>query len=144
MGEYSRHLRRDSVIGVTAGASAPGNVTENIEIIIDGGGSVIEAGEKGHIKVDWASTIQGVTTMADTAGDISIDIWKTSVASHPAADGDSITASAPPTITNSTIAEDTDLSGWATALSAGDILAFNVDSCNSITRATVALKVQRT
>jgi len=144
MGEYSRHLRRDSVIGVTAGGAAPGNVTENIELVIDGGGAVIEAGEKGHLIVDYGCTIQGVTTFANTQGDLVVDVWKRAAGGTLPADGDSITASAPPTISNSIIGTDTTLTGWTAAISEGDVLAYNVDSCNSITRATVALKVVRT
>jgi len=42
--------------------------------------------------------------------------------------GDSITAAAPPTITTAVKSEDDTLTDWTVAITADDILAFNVDS----------------
>jgi hypothetical protein len=61
---------------------------------------------------------------------------------HPV-DGDSITASAQPTISSGTKDEDEILTGWTRELDKGDILAFNVDSVATIIRLTISLKVTK-
>jgi len=115
-----------------------------LEIIIDGGGSAITTGEKGHIEVPYDCTIQRVTLLADQSGSIVVDIWKGTYADFPPTDVDSITASAPPTISSAQKSQDSTLSGWTTSVAAGDILAFNVDSASTITRVTLSLKVKKT
>lgn len=95
------------------------------------------------IVVPFDCTITGVTLLADISGSIVIDIWKDTLANFPPTDADSITASAPPTITTDTDSQDTTLTGWTTSLSAGDILRFNVDSVTDITRVTLSLAVTK-
>ena len=114
-----------------------------IAFVIDGGGALITTGEKGHIRVPFGCDINRNSLLADQSGSIVIDIWKDTLANFPPANGDSITASAPPTITTDTDSEDATLTGWTTAITADDILAFNVDSVTSIQRVTLGLKVTR-
>jgi hypothetical protein len=123
----------------------PGNpvLTETINFIIDGGASAITTGIKGDIRIGYAATITGVTMLADQSGSIVVDIWKDIYTNFPPLDADSITASAPPTISGAIKSEDNTLTGWTTALAAGDILRFNVDSITDIVRVTVALKLTR-
>ncbi len=130
----------------TSASAAPAfeDDLESINFIIDGGGSAITTGEKGHIIVDFACTIQSVTMLADQSGSIVVDIWKDTYANFPPADGDSITSSAVPTISTATKSQDATLTGWTTAIAAGDILAYNVDSITTCERVTVTLKVLRT
>lgn len=119
------------------------NVTA-IPFVIDGGGSAITTGEKGHLEIPFACTIERVTMMADQSGSIVVDIWKDTYANSPPTDADSITASAPPTISSAQKSQDSTLTGWTTSIAAGDFLAFNVDSCSTITRVTLSLKVTKT
>lgn len=110
-----------------------------IEFIIDGGGSAITTGVKGDIEIPFACTITAARVLADQSGSIVVDIWKDTYANFPPTDADSITASAPPTISTATKSEDTTLTGWTTSISAGNILRFNVDSVTTIQRVTVSL-----
>ena len=114
-----------------------------ITFIIDGGGSAITTGQKGHLRIPFACTINRVTMLADQSGSIVVDIWKTNYAGFPPADGNSITSSAPPTITTAQKSQDSTLTGWTTAITADDTLAFNVDSCTTIERVTISLKVTK-
>ena len=82
--------------------------------------------------------------LADASGSIVVDVWKDTYANFPPTDADSITASAPPTISAATKSQDSTLTGWTTAIAAGSILRFNVDSAATVTRVTVSLKVTRT
>lgn len=115
-----------------------------INFVIDGGGSAITTGVKGYIQVDFAGTIDSATLLADQTGSIVVDIWKDTYANYPPVDADSITASAQPTISSANKAQDSTLTGWTTSFSAGDILAFNVDSATTVERVTVALEISRT
>jgi len=134
---------------ITAGtldaARLPTNIkTLTLTFIIDGGGSAITTGQKGHLEIPFACTIQAATLLADASGSIVIDIWKDTYANFPPTDVDSITASAPPTLSSAQKSQDTTLTGWTTAITAGDILAFNVDSVATVTRITLSLKVVKT
>jgi len=118
-----------------------------LQFVIDGGGVAIGTGLKGYLSVDFNCTIQQVELLADQSGSIVVDIWKVPYATfnpptRPVAT-DKITASAPPTISAAVKSQDATLTGWTTAIAAGDVLAFNVNSAATITRVTVALKVLR-
>lgn len=111
--------------------------------VIGDGISTITTGIKGDLTVPFACTITGVTLLGDTSGSIVIDLWKDVYNQFPPTDADSITASAPPTITSTTKSTDTTLTGWTTSVTAGDIIRFNVDSVTSFTRVTIAIKAKR-
>ncbi len=113
-----------------------------ITFIIDGGGAAITAGEKGHLVIPIKFEILEATLLADQSGSIVIDIWKDTYANFPPTNADSITAAAPPTITAAIKSKDTTLTGWSKTLLAGDVLAFNVDSCATIERVTLTLKIK--
>lgn len=127
---------------VVDGPSAAEEVA--IVFVIDGGTSVISTGVKGDISVPFACTITGVRVLLDQSGSIVVDIWKDTYANFPPVVGDSITASAKPTVTTTTKSEDTTLTGWTTSIAAGDTLRFNVDSITTAIKATITLKARRT
>ena len=115
-----------------------------INFIIDGGGSAITAGEKGHVEVPFACTIRAVRLLADQTGSIKVDIWKDTYANFPPTDVDSITGANEPEIVSGVKDEDTTLTGWTTSIAKGDILAFNVDTVATVQRVTVSLSVKKT
>ncbi len=115
-----------------------------IQFVIDGGGATITTGIKGFVEVPFACTVTAARMFADQSGSIVVDIWKDTYANYPPVDADSITASAPPTISSATKSQDTTLTGWTTAIAAGSIFGFNVDSATTVQRVTVALTVTRT
>lgn len=139
-------------IAVTNGNGVSGNptldldsriTTETRSLTIDGGGSTITTGRRGAIEIPFACTITAVRVFADQTGSIVLDIWKDSYANYPPTIGDSITASAKPTISSATKSQDTTLSGWTTTFAAGDIAVIYVDSCTSITKATISLTLAK-
>jgi hypothetical protein len=129
---------------VTNGKLATAAKTVAIELIIDGGGATITTGVKGYIEIPFACTIIAARALADQSGSIVVDIWKDTYANFPPVNADSITASAPVTITTSNKSQDTTLTGWTTSVAAGDILGFNVDSVTSHQRVTISLTVVKT
>jgi len=128
-------------------ADASDLVRSAIEFVIDGGGSAISTGVAGYLEIPFNCTIIRSTLLADQDGAIAVDIWVDDTAAFDAgtlADADSITAAAVPTISASgNYDQDTTLSGWTTSLTAGNIMAFNVDSCTTITKVTVSLIVEK-
>lgn len=129
--------------GTTSGGIFIGTSVELLSFTIDGGGSTISTGEKGHLEVIFACTIKQLTMLADQSGSVVVDIWKDTYANFPPTDADSITASAIPTISSDIKSQDLALNGWTTTVAAGDVLAYNVDSCSGITRVTLGLKVEK-
>lgn len=128
------------------GATGPSQVF-GVQFVIDGGGGVIAIGLKGYLQFDFACVISGVTLLADQTGSIVVDIWKAAYSAfnpgtHPVV-GDTITGAAVPTISSGVKYQDTTLTGWTTAVGAGDVIAFNVNSASNVQRVTVDLKVTR-
>lgn len=112
-----------------------------LELVLNGNGYVLETGVKGWLTVPFDCSIIEATLLADLPGNLVIDIWKDTYGNFPPTDADSITSASPPTLTGATKTTNTTLSGWTTSLAVGDILAFNVDSCSAISRATLSLRV---
>jgi len=144
----AHHTKTTNASQLTSGELPTARLATNVKnasitFVIDGGGSAITTGQKGHLEIPFACTIKQVTMLADQAGSIVVDIWKDTYANFPPTDADSITASAPPTISSAQKSQDSTLTGWTKSISSGDILAFNVDSCTTITRVTISLKVER-
>ncbi len=115
-----------------------------VGITIDGGGSAITTGLKGYIEVPYAGTIVGWTLLGDQTGSMVMDVWKDSYANYPPTVADTIAGTEKPTITAGVKGQDLSLTTWTTSVAAGDILGFNVDSCSSITRAHLIIRIQRT
>lgn len=148
-------IRHNELIGLQGGSSteryhltsaesakvATLNVVRTITFIIDGGGIVITTGVKGFIEIPFACTILGWTLLANVSGSIVIDVWKDTYANFPPTILDTITGTEKPTLVTVQKNQDTNLTTWITSISAGDILAFNVDSVDTIQRATLSLKV---
>ncbi|MBA7622114.1 hypothetical protein ES703_29485 [subsurface metagenome] len=143
MGQVSPGDVEAAIAAHKADASAHHTNLASITFIIDGGGSAITTGEKGHLELPFACTISQVTMLADVSGSIVVDIWKDTYGNFPPTDADSITASAPPSISSAQKSQDSTLTGWTKSIAAGGILAFNVDSCSTITRVTISLKVAK-
>lgn len=135
-------------LGTSSTSAAAGNhthsSTETINVIIDGGGAAITTGVKADLLIPYAATITAARLLADQSGSIVVDIWKDTYANFPPTVADSITASAKPTLSSAQKSEDTTLTGWTTALAAGDYLRFNVDSATTVQRVTLALTITRT
>jgi hypothetical protein len=110
-----------------------------INFVIDGGGSAILTGSKGFLVIDFACTIINNTLLADQSGSIVVDIKKSTYAGFPTTT--SICASAKPTLSTAQNSQNTTLTGWTTAITAGDVLEYNVDSATTVTRVTLSMKV---
>lgn len=117
--------------------SSAGLVPRCLTYVIDGGGIAFSTGVAGVLYVPFAVTLKSVTLLADQVGSVQLDIKTGTYANY--ATGTSIVAAAPPTISAAIKAQDTTLTGWTTAIPAGNFLQFSVTSVATITRLTIAL-----
>ena len=89
------------------------------------------------IEIPRACVIRGVRLFTTGGtGSCVVDIRRDSYGNFPPTSADSICGAAKPTIINGNRSEDTTLSGWATNLNAGDILAIVLES-SSVFRSVV-------
>ena len=120
-------------------SAVAGSTTKVIGLVIDGGGSAPIVGSKGFVQVPFACTITGWTMMADQSGSAQVSISKGTFASFPSMS--SIDASLPPNITSAQKNSSTTLTGWTTAVAAGDVIGFNLDTVTTIQRITLDIQV---
>ena len=122
----------------TGGASGNGAVGATF----DGGGAALTPGVFTDVFVPFNCTIVGATLLADTTGNLVVSVLADPYASFPPTTD--LAPTTPPTISGSDKSQDTTLSGWSTAIAAGDVVRLGVVSCSSITRATLSLEVTKT
>lgn len=122
-------------------ATEGGTGTRQLTFTFEGGGAVLAVGAKARLYCAYACTITAVTVLLDQAGSVVIDLWKDTYANYPAVVGDSITASAKPTVSAALKSQDATLTGWNKTVAAGDTLVANIDSITSATHAQLILTV---
>lgn len=135
----------DSDTSVATTAYVQGEIAEAIKgsfgITVDGGGSVVTTGSKGFVIVPFACTITGWSIVADASGSVTFDVEKAADGVIPSS---SIVASAPPLLSSDQIERSTTLTGWTTAVTANDVIEFEVTgSPATITRATLQIHYTR-
>jgi hypothetical protein len=114
-----------------------------ITFSFDGGGSAITTGAKAVLYVPYSHEILEATLIGGPSGSMVVDVWKAaySTSTLPTV-ANTITASAKPTLSSATGAQDATLTGWTKAQAASSYRA-NIDSCSTITAATLTLKVRK-
>jgi hypothetical protein len=125
--------------------AAVGN-TRVFTVVFGTGAAVITAGAITFLSCPYSGTILSARLLAVdsavTAGSIVIDVWKDTYANFPPTVGDTITASAKPTLSSATKSEDTTLTGWSTGVTAGDVFGFKVDSASAVTQVMLQMRIQ--
>ena len=95
------------------------------------------------IKGDWvapcACTLTGWTILWDVSGSITIDTRKDTYANFPPTVADTMRGTKP----NITTATKNTATGLSIAITAWDIIRFNVDSCTSITRCNLTFNITK-
>jgi len=114
-----------------------------LEYRIGNGTDAITTGIKGTLEIPWDATITKATLLCDQTGSIVVDAWVDTYANYPPTVADTITASAPMTISSAIKSQDTTLTGWTTAVSAGSIVRFNVNSASTVTECLISLGVDK-
>jgi len=107
-------------------------------------GEEIPTGFAGDQTIRWAFEILGYRFTGNPSGSAVIDIWADDyVDETPPTDADSITASAPPTLSSERSESDFTLTGWTTEFPTDTWLVFNVDSLAALTYYKLTLICRR-
>lgn len=112
-------------------------------ILTDESGTAIPAGVAGFLEIPFSCGIVAARMVADQSCTATVDIWMDTYANFPPTNADSITAAAPLAIVAGIKDEDTTLTGWTTAIPAGNWLGFNVDANDNAELLVVSLTVFR-
>ncbi len=105
---------------------------------------MIAAGPSHSYLVPFPGVITGWTLLGNGVGSIELDVWRSTYASYPPVEANSIVGGNYPALVSANKSQDTVLSGWNTTLAEGDVLRINVRSCSGLTKVTLQLDVQRT
>lgn len=116
------------------------DLTRTINYVIDGNPNVIGTGVKGQVTIDVTGIIESWTLVSDVPGNLVVDVKKTTYQNYPSFS--SIAGTEKPTLTLQSKNKDDGLSTWNTILNAGDILRFEVESCDSIKQFMLAMKLK--
>jgi len=114
-----------------------------VTFIVDGGGSAITTGEKGHFVIPYKSEITKVTLLGDQSGSIKVDLWLDTYANFPPTNADTITGANEPEISSGVKDQDGTLTDWTKTVAAGSVVAVNIDSAATIERLTIILELKR-
>ena len=119
--------------------------TRTINFVVDAGSAPMSSGIKGEMTLDVSGKIESWTIIGDQAAQIQFDIKKVDLANFP--NYSSICGTEKPQLgdigqgTTQRINTNTTLSTWNTALTAGDILQFEIVYAINIQRCVVSMKL---
>lgn len=100
----------------------------------------IAAGQTVYVRVPYSGTISRWDIVADISCTCVVDVWK--AAGSIPTNADSITAATTPALTAATVATDSTLTGWTTTVTAGDVLAFALETLSGTpSQITISLLV---
>lgn len=101
----------------------------------------VATGTTCYVRVPYAGTITEWHIVASASCSATVDVWKAAGAVPTVAN--TITASAKPALSSQATTSSGTLTGWTTAVAAGDVLAFHLEALTgSITSLSVVLKIQ--
>jgi hypothetical protein len=115
-----------------------------VVVIGDPIGPVLSTGIKAFVPIPFGCDVTGWTILGDASGDIVIDVWKDSYANFPPTVADTIAGTEKPTLSGAQKNQDLALTTWTPAITAGDILAINIDSCSGIKQVSLSIFVELT
>jgi len=129
-----------TVTATTLTATTYQGIPSVLGVLADGQSGVIATGVLGYKVLDFPGIITGYDIVASTTGYCQFDIWKIAAGTTLPTSANTITSTNKPTLSSGLIISSTNLSGWTTTFAAGDIIAYNVVSASTVTKATLTLK----
>jgi hypothetical protein len=96
----------------------------------------------GYITIPYNGTITGWQVIGDVSGDCVFDVWKQSAGILPTV-ADTVAGTEKPTLTAQQINSDLTLTSWTTAVTAGDIVAINLDSASGLSKAWLTVFITK-
>jgi len=96
----------------------------------------------GYIIVPYNGTITGWEIVGDIVGTCRFDVWKTAAGIIPTV-ANTIAGTEKPKLVAQQINSDLALTTWTTAVTAGDIVAINLDSISVLSRAWLTVFITK-
>lgn len=117
------------------------NAIRTVGTTVDGGGSAITTGKtKGYFTAPITGTITGWAIAAD-AGTVTFKVWKKATGTAVPTVADNINTSGVSLSTGTYVHSNTTSDFTSTAVTAGDIIAFNLTSVSAATELTLQLEI---
>jgi hypothetical protein len=112
---------------------------------VSGGSAITVPVNDVHVLVPEASTIHSATLLTvGGTGSCVVDVRKDTYGAFPPTGGDTICGGSKPTISSGIKYQDTTLTGWTTAVAAGSVLSFSLESCSTFTMVSLQLDMRNT
>lgn len=108
-----------------------------------GGGVPPSTGVEQDVVLPFTGTLTEWQIAADQVGSATIDVWMAAWASYPPTSANDITGGNPPALASAASAESTSLTGWTTAITAGDVMRFQLAAVATVTRVLLVLTYTR-
>lgn len=145
----SKNAVYDKIESVVSSIPSVSNIAKDqIGILIDGSGSAITTGFKGRFRVPYSGTITGWTILevseTPLTGSIVVDVKLGTYANYDTTPTfSSIAGSEKPTISASEKGQDNTLTTWTTAVTAGDLIEYTVDSASTVQKVQLFIDITK-
>jgi hypothetical protein len=96
----------------------------------------------GYITIPYNGTITGWQVIGNISGNCVFDVWKTAAGIIPTV-ANTIAGTEKPTLTAQQINSDLTLTTWTTTVTAGDIIAVNLDSASTLSKAWLTVFITK-
>lgn len=113
-------------------------------VTLDGAGSVLSTGQKGYITIPYNCTITGWAITADgSSPTCTFDIWKIATGTALPTVSNTIMGTKP-ALSTGNAKQSTTLTSWSVAITAFDIIGFNLDAVAVATKISLIIEVAKT
>jgi len=110
-----------------------------VSVTIDGAGIVPVVGTMTYVRVPYSGTINSWYIASDVSGSCVLGIWKK--VTFPPLEANTIAGSEKPTLSSDQTNNDTNLTTWNTAITAGDWIAVKVESASTLTKIMLSIDI---
>ena len=124
------------------GGATPNVRTATFGCSVNGGGFAPLTGIIGYTVIPYNGTITGWNIVSDISGSCVIDVWKAAGVVPTVAN--TIAGTEKPTLTAQQLNSDSTLTTWTTAVTAGDVIGFNLDSASTLTSVNLIITILKT
>ena len=129
---------------IISGGGGGGSVTPNVRTTtfgcsVNGGGFAPLTGIIGYTVIPYDGTITGWSIVSDVVGSCVIDVWKAAGVVPTVAN--TIAGTEKPTLSSQQLNSDNTLTTWTTAVTAGDVIGFNLDSASTLTSVNLIITI---
>lgn len=121
------------------GGATPNVKTSTFGCSVNGGGFAPLTGIIGYTVIPYSGTITGWSIVSDVVGSCVIDVWKAAGVVPTVAN--TIAGTEKPTLSSQQLNSDNALSTWTTAVTAGDVIGFNLDSAATLTSINLIITI---